>query len=157
VKPGFNICQACTKHAPEDTFTYTAEGQKLCRGCHAEYLSQKATKTVRREEEFRRCPICGKVMTPTVIMSTDSPNNESTLPTVQARRYNCPCGYQITIKSQIAFVLFALFAGVAAFATGRAWHTGDPEQLVVGAIAVLVTGPILLWEVQKRWRNPRVR
>jgi hypothetical protein len=121
VKAGFGVCEACTKRAPEDTFTYSELGQNLCRGCHAELVHKVATKAQRSHEEHRRYPACHKVMVPSVEVSkprVDWERRRPRLSTVDSRRYQCACGRKVTILSWYVLGWLAFFGGGAAFVAG---------------------------------------
>lgn len=147
-------CETCCRRVAAATLTFTEEGQRLCRGCHGQYVSMKATQRARKAEEYRRCSRCGKVVRPVVEMMETEEGEASIFAAL--RSYACRCGHRFSTLSGAAMVLDSVLLAIGCYFAGKGWSHADAEQMIVGTLLAAPAMGGLLWDAWSRRHHPRV-
>jgi hypothetical protein len=146
-------CQGCGKLTPPETLTFSDGGAELCRGCYGTLQSKQATRQARGADEYRKCPACANVMSPTHDERSDP--QEQVLEISLSRRYDCVCGYGCRILAWPALVGLGIVGSMTALSAGRSFHLGDlDDAAIAGAVMIAVLG-FLLHNIWLRRRCPR--
>ncbi len=153
-------CDGCGANASGDRLSLTVEGQHLCRMCFGSYQAAKADKRARAADVYRRCR-CGAVLSP-IGETTIEPYYESADGTngnleyvFQPRKYHCStCAAAFTVRHGVITAIPVVFIAITAL-MARAATSSDQRVAAVGIVVVLAV--IVVWEVAKRLRYPRVR